>query len=103
MNQGQFDKKLKALSKKHYGKCTCCRKPYLESCHTFSGIDYDGNVQGVGYCCKGNLEVIRGGGVYIDKDMRTKEAAEIQSKLSMTHPLASQFYHPTGQTEFVKF
>ncbi|EPT2758864.1 hypothetical protein ACVP6W_003141 [Vibrio cholerae] len=100
MNQRQFEKRLKALSKKHFGKCTCCKKAYTESCHTFSGLDYDGKVQDVGYCCKDNLEEIRAGGVYMAVDMNAPEAAQIQSKLALTHPLASHFSNPTGKTDY---
>jgi hypothetical protein len=101
MNNRKFEKILKALAKKNFGKCTCCKRHYRESCHTFSGLDFDGKVQNVGYCCKNNLEEIRAGGVFMAMDMNLPESAKIQSELARTHPLAYFFGNPSGKTSFI--
>jgi len=91
MNSRQFKQRLKTLMKKHHGRCSCCRKPYLESCHTFYGVDYEGKLQQVSDCCKNKLEQLSGGGVYMAVDANTPEGATIQEKLLRTHPLRRDF------------
>lgn len=100
MNAKKFEKLLSALNKKHFGKCTCCRKEHAESCHTFSGIDFYNKVQDVGYCCKDKLDVIMAGGVYINVDINTPEGAAVQARLTSTHPLAMHFSKQPTKTAF---
>ena len=101
MNQRQFQRRLKTLHKKHFGKCTCCRKPYTESCHTFSGLDFNDRVQDVGYCCKDKLATVIMGGVYVEEDMNTPEGIAIQRRLAASHPYAARFSNPSGHTELL--
>lgn len=102
MNQRQFQKRLKTLHKKHFGKCTYCRKPYTESCHTFSGLDFDERVQDVSYCCKDKLATVLMGGVYVAEDINTPKGVTIQRQLAKSHPYAAIFSNPTGHTEMLE-
>lgn len=91
MNQSKFERQLTALHKEHFGKCTCCRKPYVESCHTFSGLDHSKRVQEVSYCCLKQIAEIRVGGVFVMMDLNTPEGTVMKNKLASTHPLAAYF------------
>jgi hypothetical protein len=101
MNERQFEKRWKILNKKHLGKCTYCRKPYGESCHTFIGLDFEKKVQDVGYCCRSKLATVVMGGVYIE-DIDTPRGKALKKQLTTSHPYAEFFCNPSGETKHFK-
>ncbi|PMM62061.1 hypothetical protein BCT54_19565 [Vibrio splendidus] len=95
MNAHQFSKRLQKLNEKYFGLCSYCRNPHIESCHTFSGLDYDNKVQDVGYCCKGRLAIVYVAGIYMAIDMNTPEGIATQRYLESTHPFARHYRRST--------
>ena len=87
MNISKFQKILSRKLEKHNGKCTCCKKKYAMNTHTFSGFDYDGKVQDVGYCCIDKIDQIVLAGIYMIDDSTTEEGRAIYEELLATHPL----------------